>query len=121
VTFFNLALGVAGLVAFFGGAWPLLSGKNFPGVLGSGFTRGDNLRLKRAPATYFRAMGATITSAGVLLLAFAFSVVLASNAPRGDLVVVAIIVGIGLIGFVVSAGWLIVLAHRYKLFRWNVP
>jgi hypothetical protein len=107
VSFLDLALLFGGVVGVVGGAWPLLLGRNFPGVLGRGFTRGDNLRLKRAPSIYFRAMGATIVSAGVLLLAIA--------------TLTATIFVIGLIGSIVSIGWLLVLTYRHKLFRWNAP
>lgn len=107
MTFFNLALVVAGVVGVVGGAWPMVLGRNFPGVLGRGFTRGDNLRLKRAPSIYFRAMGFTIVSAGVLLLAIA--------------TLTTTIFAIGLIGSIVSIAWLLVLTYRHKLFRWNAP
>jgi hypothetical protein len=107
VSFFDLALVFAGVVGVVGGAWPLLLGRNFPGVLGRGFTRGDNLRLKRAPSIYFRAMGSTIVSAGVLLLAIA--------------TLTTTIFVIGLIGSIVSIAWLLVLTYRHRLFRWNAP
>lgn len=30
--------------------WLLITGRNLPGILGRGFTKGDNQRLKRAPS-----------------------------------------------------------------------
>src|ERR1700693_1843373 len=65
---------IVGAIGVTAGAWPLLTGRNYPGLLGRGFTKGDNLRLKRAPAIYFRAMGAVIASAGLCM--FALSVML---------------------------------------------
>ena len=112
MTFFDMALMLAGVVGVVGGAWPLLTGRNFPGVLGRGFTRGDNLRLQRAPSIYFRAMGATIVAVGVLLLGIA---------ALADLGIAWIVLVIGLVASLVSVGWLLVLTYRYKLFRWNAP
>src|SRR5579863_4689123 len=67
VSFFDLVFLIFGVIGVLGGAWPLLSGRNFPGLLGRGFTRRDDLKLQRAPTIYFRATGATIVSFGVLI------------------------------------------------------
>jgi hypothetical protein len=121
VTFLNLVFLVAGAVGVLGGAWPLVMGRNYPGVLGRGFTRGDNLRLKRAPAIYFRAMGATIASAGLFLLYVGILMGLPARPPLAGLVIAAILGGSVVISFLGSFAWLFVLAYRYKLFRWNAP
>ena len=121
MSFFNLAFVLAGVVGIIGGTWPLLLGRNFPGLLGRGFTRNDNLRLKRAPSIYFRAMGATITSAGVLLLAIASLMLLPKGASSAEFAMTATLLATGLIGSLLSLTWVLVLAYRYKLFRWNAP
>ena len=121
MSFFVLVLLIGGAVGVLGGAWPLLAGRNFPGVLGRGFTRGDNVRLKRAPAIYFRAMGATIATSGLLILYLGALIWLSAVQPAPDLSVVAIVGSVTAVAFCVSLGWLLVLTYRHKLFRWNAP
>ncbi len=41
---------VLGVVCVASGAWLLIAGRNFPGVLGRGFTDGDRLRMGGQPA-----------------------------------------------------------------------
>ncbi|HEY5033625.1 MAG TPA: hypothetical protein VIJ30_00715 [Candidatus Dormibacteraeota bacterium] len=121
MSLFDLVLLIGGAVGVLGGAWPLLTGRNFPGVLGRGFTRGDNLRLQRAPAVYFRAMGATIATSGLLILYLGATIWLSAGPPTGDLTLVAIFGAVAAVAFAGSLGWLLVLAYRHKLFRWNAP
>ena len=123
MSYFDLALLIGGGIGILMGAWPLLSGRNYPGVLGRGFTQGDNLRLKRAPAGYFRAMGATIATAGLVVCDLGV-ILWWSNARHADGVAVALIgaiAGIGFAGFCGSFAWLLVLTYRHKLFRWDAP
>jgi multisubunit Na+/H+ antiporter MnhG subunit len=121
LSFFILALLIGGAIGILGGLWPLLTGRNFPGVLGRGFTSGDNLRLKRAPGVYFRAMGATIATSGLLILYIGAMIWFSPGAAATDLTLVAIIGAVAAIGFVASLAWLILLTYRHKLFRWNAP
>ena len=121
MSFFTLAFVIGGVVGILGGSWPLLLGRNFPGVLGRGFTTGDNQRLKRAPSIYFRAMGATITAAGVLLLAIASLMLMPDGASAAERAMTATLFVVGIVGSMLSVVWLVVLAYRYKLFRWNAP
>ena len=121
MSFFALALLIAGAVGALGGLWPLLAGRNFPGVLGRGFTRGDNLRLERAPAIYFRAMGVTIVTSGLLILCVGVLVWLSGGPSVTYLTVVTVVAGVAALAVVGSLTWLVVLAHRHKLFRWNAP
>jgi hypothetical protein len=116
--FFFAMLGAVGIT---GGAWPLLTGRNYPGLLGRGFTKGDNLRLKRAPAIYFRAMGAVIASAGLAMFALSFMMGLSTDPSTAELVTTAVLLSVGLIGVSLSVAWLLVVAHRHKLFRWDSP
>ena len=120
MSFFDLVLVVGGGAGILMGAWPLLSGRNYPGVLGRGFTKADNLRLKRAPASYFRAMGATIAMAGLLVCDLGIIVWLSSARPA-DGAAVAMIGAIAGIGFFGSLAWLLVLTYRHRLFRWDAP
>jgi hypothetical protein len=121
VSYFVLVLLVGGAIGVVGGAWPLLSGRNFPGVLGRGFTRSDNLRLKRAPAIYFRAMGVTILTSGLLMLYFGSLVLLWAGPTANDVAALAILGIVAAIAACSSLAWLLWLTYRHKLFRWNAP
>jgi multisubunit Na+/H+ antiporter MnhG subunit len=123
LSFFDLVLLVGGAVGILLGAWPLLSGKNYPGIFGRGFTESDNVRLLRAPASYFRAMGATIATAGLVVCDLGVILWLSSARSVGGAgaVTVGAIAGIGLAGFFGSFAWLLLLTYRHKLFRWNAP
>jgi hypothetical protein len=118
---FLLFFAILGAVGLTGGAWPLLTGKNYPGLLGRGFTRADNVRLNRAPTIYFRAMGAVIASAGLAMFSLSFMVGLSADPSAAELVWTAILLSVGLVGLSASIAWLIVVAHRHKLFRWDAP
>jgi hypothetical protein len=118
---FDLVLIVGGAIGVVGGLWPLLTGRNFPGVFGRGFTNGDNLRLKRAPAIYFRAMGASIATFGLLLLDVGAVLWLSGAAPATDPTFLAIPGAFAAIALAGSLVWLLYLTYRYKLFRWNAP
>jgi hypothetical protein len=120
VSLFDLVLLIFGAVGVLGGAWPLLSGRNFPGLLGRGFTRGDTLKLQRAPAIYFHAMGAVIVSSGLLIFCLG-ALVWLSGASSAGLAAVAVVGAAAAIAFGCSLVWLVVLNYRYKLFRWNAP
>jgi hypothetical protein len=120
LSFFDLVLLIGGAIGVVGGMWPLLTGRNFPGMLGRGFTRGDNLRLGRAPVIYFRALGATIVTSGLVILCIG-ALVLLSAGPSSNLNFVAVLAGVAAVSFAGSLGWLLVLTYRHKLFRWNAP
>lgn len=121
MSLFELVLILGGAIGVGGGLWPLLTGRNFPGVLGRGFTNGDNLRLKRAPAIYFRAMGASIATFGLLILDLGAVVWLSAVAPATDPTLLAILGAVAAVALVGSLAWLLVLTYRHKLFRWNAP
>lgn len=118
LTTFFIVLGAIGVA---GGAWPLLAGRNYPGWLGSGFTKGGSLRLKRAPAIYFRATGATVTSAGLVNLYVAYLMALSSTADVTELATAAVLGVLVFVALFGSLAWMLVLAYRHKLFRWNAP
>jgi multisubunit Na+/H+ antiporter MnhG subunit len=109
---------LAGVVGVVGGAWPLLTGRNFPGVLGRGFTRGDNLRLKRAPSSYFRAMGATIATIGLFVLYVGVIEWQWAGPPPTAFGLAGALIAISCFA---SLAWLLRVTYRYKLFRWNAP
>jgi hypothetical protein len=112
---------VLGALGIIGGSWFLKTGRNLPGLLGRGFTKGDNLRLKRAPAIYFRAVGATVISGGFTAFYLAAMTGLSPATTAVELVIRTILGALVLLAFLSSVGWLLVLSHRYKLFRWDSP
>jgi hypothetical protein len=121
LSIFDLVLLIGGAIGVVGGMWPLLTGRNFPGVLGRGFTRGDNLRLERAPAIYFHAMGTTIVTSGLLILCLGILILLSAWPATANLTWVAVLAGVAAISCAGSLAWLLVLTYRHKLFRWNAP
>jgi hypothetical protein len=121
LSFFDLVLLIGGAIGIVGGTWPLLTGRNYPGMLGRGFTRGDNLRLERAPAIYFRAMGATIVTSGLVILCVGALILLSAGPPSTNFTPVAVLAGVALISFAGSLAALIFVTYRHKLFRWNAP
>jgi hypothetical protein len=103
------------------GARSVVTGKNFPGRLGRGFTPADDLRLQRAPSIFFRVIGAVAASAGLTLLAISFLAWLPADAP-GVLVAFALgLTGLGFAGTLGCLGWLLVVGYRHRMFRWNKP
>ena len=115
------AFGILGSLLLLAGAWLLITGKNLPGWLGRGLTKDDNLRMKRAPTQFFRAVGAMCVSGGLFGL---FSVWIVSIFPQPSLTSLAIM-DVVITVFVVltsaSVAWTIVIAARYELFRWSKP
>ena len=101
--------------------WFVISGHNLPGLLGRGFTKGDNQRLKRAPRVYFRAVGLFAGIAAIDGFFFAWVISLLPSPSIAMLeIVVAVIVALTL-PTTAAAVWLFVLAPRYRLFRWHKP
>ncbi|HXC75710.1 MAG TPA: hypothetical protein VNU19_01530 [Candidatus Acidoferrum sp.] len=121
MSLFDLVFLIFGVIGVLGGAWPLLSGRNFPGLLGRGFTRKDNLKLQRAPAVYFRAMGATIVSSGVLIFCVGALIWFSAGPRTAELAAVEVIGVVAGIAFCCSLAWLVVVNYRHRLFRWNAP
>jgi hypothetical protein len=92
------------------------------GLLWRGFTKSDDLRLQRAPAVYFRAMGSMILSLGLLTLWAGVSFLTFSQEPSTTyLVTILSLAGLSLLALIASAVWITVVASRHKLFRWNKP
>ena len=101
---------------------PLTTGANAGGWLGRGITRGDKRRLKRAPSSYFRAVGAMGSVLGVLLVFNGVVLALLPDRPTWLFVVGVITVECLLIlAEALCLGYLIALAARHRLFRWNKP
>src|SRR5207302_11066018 len=93
-----VSIAVVGALGIAGGAWPMLSGRNFPGWLGRGLTREGDIRARRAPPVFWRVAGGLSTAGGLILLAVA--IVMGSSPPTGDVQVIgtAIILGLGAVG-----------------------
>jgi hypothetical protein len=100
----------------------LITGRNFSGFLGRGLTESDELRMKRAPAAFFRAVGTVAGLAGLLLIFFGVLFASVPNQPDRRLGALALaVLGFFMIAMVVSLVWLLLLAGRYRLFRWDKP
>jgi hypothetical protein len=101
--------------------WFVISGRNLPGLLGRGFTKGDNQWLKRAPRFYSRALGLFI---GVAALDGFFFAWVISLLPIPSIAMLEIVVAVMVALTLPTTGaavWLFVLAARYRLFRWDKP
>ena len=121
----RLVLGVVllglGSLAAVAATYLVVTGSNLPWVLGRAFTRGGGARLERAPAAYFRAMGALVGSAAMGSFWLVLLVTLSpETSPWAYLL--AALAGIPIAAaMTASVAWMTVLAHRYKLFIWSKP
>jgi hypothetical protein len=101
--------------------WLVITGRNLPGLLGRGFTKGDNQRLKRAPRDYFRALGLFVGVAGLDGFFFAWVISLLPRPSVAMLELAAAVTVVLTLPTTAAAVWLFVLAARYRLFRWDKP
>jgi len=101
--------------------WLVISGSNLPGLLGRGFTKGDNLRLKRAPRIYFRALRLRFGTAALDGFFFAWVISLLPSPPIAMLEIVAVVTAVLALPTAAAVVWLFVLAYKYRLFRWDEP
>jgi hypothetical protein len=112
---------VLGLVFVAYGTGLLLTGRNYTSPLGRGLTKGDTGRLQRAPAIYFRAIGAMVATAGLALLNYGVLFGFRSMVPAEVVGTLEIIEALLFIAVLVLCFWLLRVAGRYKLYRWNKP
>ena len=112
---------VLGLLLAAYGAGLLVTGRNYSSPLGRGLTKGDTQRLQRAPATYFRALGAMVATGGLALLTYGVVVGFRSTLSEAVATILQVLEALLDIAVLVSAFWVWRLASRYKLFRWNKP
>ena len=115
------AFGILGTLVLVLGAWLLVTGKNFPGLLGRGFTQGDNLRMKRAPAQFIRALGLMSVLAWFFAFFSAWIVSLLPRPSTESMVIVGVVAAIFVIPMGASFAWLMLVAARHRLFRWDKP
>ena len=113
---------VAG-VGFGALAWyPLITGKNYSGLLGRSLRASEDPRLKRAPAMYFRAMGAMVEAIAVFLIFFGVALVIAPDRPGPTWTAMFLIVlATFVVVEVVSGLILFIVAAKHGLFRWSRP
>jgi hypothetical protein len=116
--FFFVGVIVAGVMMILVALRPLVTGQNYSGALGRGFTKSDDLRMRRAPAVWFRALGALGAAIGLLAALFGAVIVFGDRLPVTVLLVGVIVIPVGVVGIL---AWLLVLARRYRLFRWDPP
>jgi hypothetical protein len=112
---------VLGLLLAVYGAGLLLTGRNYSSRLGRGLTRGDTQRLQRAPAIYFQALGALVAAGGLALLSYGVLMGFRSSLSSAMATTLQILQALLEIAVIVCGFWLVRLASRYKLFRWNKP
>jgi hypothetical protein len=84
-------------------------------------TRGDTERLQRAPAIYFRAVGALLATAGLALLNYGVLMGFRSSLAAGVVVALQILEVLLYVAVLVCLFWVTRVANRHKLFRWNKP
>lgn len=102
--------------------WLLITGRNLPGILGRGFTKGDNQRLKRAPSIYFRALGALLGMSAVEVTVLVWMLVSFLAAPSVRAAeILALVMALLLLPMGAALVCVFVLADRYRLFRWDKP
>jgi uncharacterized BrkB/YihY/UPF0761 family membrane protein len=103
------------------GGWLLVMGRNFPGVLGRGFTQSDETRIRRAPPRYWRVGGAISLVTG--MLAFAALTIFATNLTpsRSALALLSALAAVYFFVFTPLVAWFIVLSAKYRLLRWDKP
>ena len=112
---------VFGVILVASGAWLLITGRNFPGVFGRGLSEGDRLRTQRAPVEYWRVAGAIALLTGVLGFGVA-GITLGHPTPtRGSIIVLSLVVAGFLFAFTPLVAWVLVIASRHRLFRWDKP
>jgi hypothetical protein len=119
-----IAIGVVSVVSALlalASVWLLITGRNLPGPLGQGVTKGDNQRLQRAPRIYFRAMGlfVGVAAADGVFLVWMISVLPARSLAQ--LYFAAVIIVLLALPTTGAAIWLVVLTAKYRLFRWDKP
>jgi hypothetical protein len=116
----SIAFLAIGLATVGVGGRMALTGKNVTGLLGRGLTKADDLRLQRAPTSYFRAMGSMLLSLG-LLVAWVGVFFLTVGEEPDDAYFAAMLslAALIVVALLASAAWITVLARRHKLFRWN--
>jgi hypothetical protein len=113
---------LVGLFAAVVGGRVALTGRNMTGLLGRGFTKSDDLRMQRAPAVYFRAMGSLILSLGLLAVWVGAGFLTIGQEPSiAYLTTMLILAGLLVTALIASAVWITILAAQHKLFRWNKP
>ena len=113
--------GLLGAALVLPGAWLLATGHNLPGILGRGLTQGENLRMKRAPASYFRVIGALAAVAGLFAIFIAWITTIFPRPSVASLIVFLALLSVFLITLSGLLAWMLILAARHRLFRWDKP
>lgn len=115
-----LLSGLSALLAV-ASVWLAITGRNLPGILGRGLTQADVERLRRAPPIYYRALGLFVGVAAIDGLFLAWVISRLPSPSAGTLEIVAAGIALLTVPTTGSAVWLVVLASRYRLFRWDKP
>ena len=57
---------IVGAILVAAGLYPLIRGRNYPGVVGRSFTNARTRKLENAPTEYWRALGAWVVLSGLV-------------------------------------------------------
>lgn len=112
---------MVGLFTAGAGGRMAMTGRNLPGWMGRVRKR-DELRIQRAPAAYFRAIGSMALSFGLFVALAGFVFLTIPQEPSATYIAAMLgFAGLFVGGLILSVVWLFVVSSRYKLFRWDKP
>jgi hypothetical protein len=84
-----------------------------------GFSTAETSRLHRAPPIFFRAVGAVATTLGLTTVDVIALMDFRATLPNWLPVPLQLLEALLLVALLASCIWLLRLANRYRLFRWN--
>jgi|SRR5215472_6383053 len=105
---------IVGVIFVAAGLYPLIRGRNYPGVLGRSFTKAGTRKFENAPAEYWRALGAWMVLSGLV-----YSGLWALQITKGW-AMRAFDVALLLASIVALVRW-VMIAHSHALLRWPSP
>jgi hypothetical protein len=86
-----------------------------------GFSTAETSRLHHAPPIFFRAVGALVTTLGLTTVDLTALMDFRARLPNWLIVTLQLLEALLLVALLASCVWLLRLANRYRLFRWNKP
>lgn len=96
------------------GSYPLIRGRNYPGVLGRSFTKAGTRKLETAPPKYWRALGAWVVVSG-LFYSSLFIFLITESWPM------LVLEGALLLASIITLVRWAMIARTHGLLRWQSP